>query len=184
MKLQLGSPYTVVPVGANVRPGNSHRGRAVIFLTKPAHLGRAIAFRSKSRIDRLAHNMHNKPMRTSICVLLGEDDPILGQLTLAALKSLNHDAVLATSVAEAYDHLARHHRFHIVVLDLQLGNERSEPMIERLRENGWQVPPILIFSAQPRWELDRALTRVAASSILHKPVSIEEIESEIRAVLA
>lgn len=123
-------------------------------------------------------------MKRSLCVLLVEDDVALGPITLHALVHLGHRAVLATSVAVVYAHLSNPHGFHLVLLDLQLGDQRSEPLILRLRAEGIDVPTIIIFSAQPLEELNRAVREINAHSYVRKPASVEDIDRAIQAAAA
>lgn len=101
-----------------------------------------------------------------------------------ALNHLGHDSVLATSVYSTYHCLARCHNFEMILLDLQLGGERSEPMIQRLIDEGFAIPPIIILSAQPPYELQKAAQIVGAKAILQKPASIDEIAEVINHIAA
>lgn len=123
-------------------------------------------------------------MKKCWCVLLVEDDPILGPLTFEALNHLGHQAVLASSADAAYVHLARQHRFEIVILDLQLGPERSEPVIQRLRGEGWTLPPILVYSAHPKSELQISVQQTGAAGSIQKPATIQELEESVRVACA
>ncbi len=124
-------------------------------------------------------------MKRCICVLVVEDDPILGPMARYALEALGHDSVLATSAGSARHCLTRsNHPFEVVLLDLQLNHERSEPMIEELRKNEFRVPPIIIFSALPEDELRKAMRATDAAGYLQKPASVAEIEQAITAAVA
>ena len=93
--------------------------------------------------------------------------------------------MLATSVESAYQCLARTaHPFDAVLLDLQLSNQRSEPVIERLRERGFDLPPIIIFSALPDEELRRAKRVTGAKTFVQKPASLRDIERALAKALA
>ena len=123
-------------------------------------------------------------MKRSLCILLVEDDPALGPMTYHALEHLGHRSVLATTAPIAYGHLSRAHEFHLVLLDLQLGDQRSEPLILQLREEGFIIPTIVIFSAQPMFELQRVQRNIGARSFIQKPASIEEIDLAVDRAVA
>ena len=124
-------------------------------------------------------------MKRCLCVLVVEDDPMLGPMARYALEALGHDSVLATSVSSARHCLTRaNHPFEAILLDLQLNQERSESMIEELRKNGYRVPPIVIFSALPEDELRKAMRVTGAAGYLQKPVTVTEIEQAISAAVA
>jgi CheY-like chemotaxis protein len=116
-------------------------------------------------------------MKRCWCILLVEDDPVLGPIMFDALKHLGHDSVLATTARSAYHCLARRHTFEIVLLDLQLGGDRSEPVIQKLREGGYDVPTIVILSAQTEAELRTSARAVQARAIVQKPATLREIET-------
>ncbi len=123
-------------------------------------------------------------MKRRLCILLVEDDPVLGAMTFHALVHLGHRSVLAATAPAAYKHLSEPHEFHLILLDLQLGDERSEPLILRLRGGGFELPKILVFSAQPMDELHRAASTIGTRHILQKPASIEELHQAIERVVA
>ena len=123
-------------------------------------------------------------MKRSLYILLVEDDPALGPISYRALISLGHRSVLAASGPAVYHHLSNRHEFELVLLDLQLGDQRSEPFIEKLRNEGAVVPVIVILSAQPRDELRRAVRSIGAHSFVQKPASIEDIQQAIELAAA
>lgn len=123
-------------------------------------------------------------MKRSLYILVVEDDPILGPMTFHALIELGHRSVLAATAAAVYQHLSRPHEFELVLLDLQLGTQPSEPLILRLIKEGAKIPRIIIFSALPADELDRIAQAISAHAIVQKPASIEQIDAAIDAVAA
>jgi DNA-binding response OmpR family regulator len=117
-------------------------------------------------------------------VLLIDDDPILGPVTIELLHALGHRATWVESYELGLDTLSNPHDITIVLLDLQLGAQRGEALVEQLRSKGMNVPPLLIFSAQPMTELRQAASTVKASGILQKPCNAAAIDSAIRAAVA
>jgi len=108
----------------------------------------------------------------------------MGPMAIHALVQLGHRSVLAATAPAAYKHLSEPHEFHLVLLDLQLGEQRSEPLILRLRDEGFEIPKILIFSAQPLAELQHAASEIGARDILQKPASIENLHQAIERAAA
>lgn len=111
----------------------------------------------------------------SLAILLVDDEPHLSRAVLDLLSMLGHRSTWAAGVAEAYDAmLAR--RFDAVLLDLNLGPERGENLIERIRVDSARVPPVVIFSAQPQTDLEESARRIGAVNILHKPCDMRSLE--------
>jgi DNA-binding response OmpR family regulator len=117
-------------------------------------------------------------------VLLIDDDPILGPLTIELLQALGHQATWVETYEGGIETLSGQHDITIVLLDLQLGTRRGEALVEQLRSTGTKVPPLLIFSAQPMTELRNAANTIRASGILQKPCNAAAIDSAIRAAVA
>jgi DNA-binding response OmpR family regulator len=123
-------------------------------------------------------------MKNTWCVLLVEDDVVLGPLTLESLLVIGHVGTLASSASSAYGHLSNKHGFEIMLLDLQLGDERGEDIIHRLRKEGIKVPRIVVLSAQPDAELKRSARSIEARGYLQKPKTISEIHQGMIAAMA
>jgi two-component system response regulator QseB len=116
-------------------------------------------------------------------ILLVEDDPALGPLTAYALSDFGHRVVLVTSVPAAFTRLFAANDFDAVLLDLELGTERGETLIEQLRIAHCDVPEVIIVSAQPPVELQRAMRRIDACAALGKPCSVRELNAELERCL-
>lgn len=113
-------------------------------------------------------------------ILLVEDDPALGPLTAYALSDYGHRVVLATSVPAAFTKLSAANDFDAILLDLELGAERGETLIEQLRTARCDVPEVIIVSAQPVDELRRVMRRIDACGALSKPCSVLELNAELQ----
>jgi DNA-binding NtrC family response regulator len=123
-------------------------------------------------------------MKRRFSILLVEDDPTLGPVTAEALRFLGHAVSLADTVTGAYDCLEAANDFDALVLDLELGSERGETLIERLRAASLFIPEVIILSAQPPFVLARAARQTAACSAIQKPVSLEQLSAEIERCVA
>ena len=114
-------------------------------------------------------------------ILIIDDDPNLGPVTTELLVALGYRAMWVESYERGFDALSNPHEIGIVLLDLQLGTQRGETLIEALLAKGIAVPPLLIFSAQPIHELKRASETVKARGILQKPCNAAAINQAIQA---
>ncbi len=117
----------------------------------------------------------------SSVVLLIDDDPVLGPVTIEVLTTLGHRGTWLESYERGRDFLVGKHDVTILLLDLQLGTLRGEALILELRAAGITIPPLLIFSAQPVEELREAAKVTRAAGILQKPCNAAAIDSAIRA---
>lgn len=118
-------------------------------------------------------------MKRSVVILLVEDDPALGPVTMELLCAGGHAPTLAPSFEEAFGLLVSPHRIEVLILDLQLGANRGDILIESLRSVDAKVPPIVVLSAQPMPELMRAAKAVGAEAFLQKPCSAKRIMEAI-----
>jgi DNA-binding response OmpR family regulator len=117
-------------------------------------------------------------------VLLVEDDFALASSTMELLVALGYRARLADSASKAYESLNRPNDLDIVLLDLQLGRERGEAVVIRLRAAGRAIPPIIIMSAMPIKSLTDAVEITHAHGMLQKPCSMPQLVNAIESALA
>ena len=90
---------------------------------------------------------------------------------------------MAVSAEQAAELLLAPHHIDVIILDLQLGAERGEWLIEKLRHEGAKVPAIVILSARPLSELTKASKFVRAECILMKPCSAQRLLEAIELAL-
>ena len=134
----------------------------------------------------LARNVHVQlDMKTRTAnVLLVEDDFALANSMMELLTALGYRARLADSASKAYESLNQPNDLDIVLLDLQLGRERGEAVVMRLRAAGTAIPPIIIMSAMPIKALADAVEITHACGMLQKPCSVPQLVNAIESVLA
>jgi DNA-binding response OmpR family regulator len=94
---------------------------------------------------------------------------------------MGHRATWVDTYERGLDALRNPEDIAIVLLDLQLGHERGEALIEDLLREGATLPPLLIFSAQPMNELRSAAAMISAAGILQKPCDAATINTAITA---
>src|ERR1700753_2047172 len=119
-------------------------------------------------------------MDRTFCVLLVEDDPVLGQVTVESLALLGHTATWVTTVAAAFDALSIRHSFEAILLDLRLGDERGETIFEKMQLLKIMYPPVIILSAEPASALRLAAQRIKTPHIVEKPASIRQINHALQ----
>ena len=120
----------------------------------------------------------------AITVLLVEDDPALAAATTSLLEAHSYAVHWSSSIESASRQLELEHCCDIVLLDLDLGRERGEMLIDRQRISGMPVPPIVIVSGQPESECREATSYTDAVAIVRKPYRAEELLGTIRRVLS
>jgi DNA-binding response OmpR family regulator len=119
-------------------------------------------------------------MHPTYTVLLVEDDPTLGPLTADVLQFYGHTVYLVASVEEAIATLCAANDFDAVFLDLELGAERGESIVQEARRVSCALPEIIILSAQPMDQLHRVKSEIDACEVLQKPVSPRQLDAAIQ----
>ncbi len=118
-------------------------------------------------------------MSRNFDLLLVEDDPTLGPLTADALRALGHHVELAPTVDKAFVWMKAANECDAILLDLDVGGEPGELLIERLLNAAMHIPEILIVSAQPTNVLLRVVERIDACTYLQKPCTARAINDEL-----
>jgi DNA-binding response OmpR family regulator len=119
----------------------------------------------------------------SRAVLLIEDDASVGKAIAESMRLAGHRCEWVSTAQQAFEVLSAPHEFDVVFLDLQLGEERSEELIERLVRVGVSLPPLVIVSGRPNAELRVAGRVTQAAAWLKKPVSIASMTTAIELAL-
>ena len=115
-------------------------------------------------------------------ILVVEDDPSVGRTVVEMLRCAGFAPILASTGDQARAALVAAHAFDAVLLDLQLGPERGELIIESVRECGATIPPVIVFSALPAGDTKAAAKRVGAAAVVEKTAKVTEIVKSIRLV--
>ena len=69
-------------------------------------------------------------------VLIIDDDPVLGPVTVELLHAFGHRATWVDTYERGLDALRNPQDIAIVLLDLQLGTQRGEELIDRAQGRG------------------------------------------------
>lgn len=112
-------------------------------------------------------------------ILVVDDDISVGQTIAEAVRLAGHRCDVAIDVQQAFARLSQPHTFDVVFLDLQLGEERSEDLVQRLAQSGVALPPFVIVSGRPNAELRVAGRVTQAAAWLKKPISLGSVEAAI-----
>lgn len=112
-------------------------------------------------------------------VLIVDDDPDLSYIIAEMLEGCGYSAECAESAEKAYDMLSEH-RYHIVLLDVNLPDSTGFEICRQLREAS-DVP--VIFASARTAEDDRITGfDVGGDDFLPKPYSMRELLSRINAL--
>lgn len=116
-------------------------------------------------------------------ILMVEDDHVLGGLICEALQISGHEAHRVPTTESAIGELV-FRRFDVVLLDLDLGATRGEALIQRMRNLGEAMPPVIIVSGQPLDVISAAARSTDAATFLRKPYTIDELLTAIDEAMA
>jgi two-component system OmpR family response regulator len=114
-------------------------------------------------------------------ILLIEDDPIVGEAVLLALKGAAYGVDWAKDAAPAAE-LIDTNQYQALLLDLGLPKRDGLDLLRDLRQRGNTVPVIIITSRESHEDRIRGLD-LGADDYLLKPFRFEEMLARLRAVL-
>ena len=117
-------------------------------------------------------------------VLLVEDDPALGDVTVESLTLLGHDVTWMKSAAAAFDALHVQHSFQVVLLDLRLGDASGDSIFDQLQLLKITYPPVIVLSAEPAAVVLLAAERIKTPHMLSKPASIGQSDNALQKAVA
>ena len=107
-------------------------------------------------------------------ILLLDDDAWTAETALEMLRFQGFRAEWASSIADALEKLAAQ-PFDLVLLDLDLGDERGEALIGEAEQNHVRLPPVLVVSAEASDEGSAAAERIGAIGFLRKPYVVRDL---------
>ena len=116
-------------------------------------------------------------------ILMVEDDHVLGGLICEALEVSGHEAHRVPTTESAIGELVGRH-FDVLLLDLDLGATRGEGLVQRMRNLGETLPPVIIVSGQPLEVIASAARTTDAATFLRKPYTIDELLTAIEEAMA
>lgn len=109
-------------------------------------------------------------MSTILCI---DDEPSVGVVLENGLEQLGHETVLASSVDEGMLHVSRQ-PFDLIISDYRMPNATGLDLLQRLREQGFDVP-VIIMTGYSSIEHAVASIRHGAVDYLTKPLRQEAL---------
>lgn len=117
-------------------------------------------------------------------VLLVEDDPALGEVTVESLSLLGHVVSWVKTAGAAFDALRVDHSFEVILLDLRLGEDSGDSIFDKLQLLRVTYPPVIVLSAEPEAVMRLAAERIKTGHMLSKPSSIAQINRALHLAVA
>ncbi|WP_373046630.1 response regulator transcription factor [Vulgatibacter sp.] len=114
-------------------------------------------------------------------VLLVEDDAVLRSTLRDLLEAAGHRVIAARNGVEAHA-LAEVHRPEAIVLDLMMPVAGGFDFVQRIRAQGIDTVPLVLFSGSADLELEAR--RIGAARWVRKPCPPAELLAAVHAVLA
>jgi DNA-binding response OmpR family regulator len=113
-------------------------------------------------------------------VLVVDDEPALRFLCRVNLELDGYSVVEAATLGDARAALAAG-EVAVVLLDLHVGAERGEALLEELRAREPRIPVVVISGST---EVDGGERTLDADAVLGKPFTIEELTETVKALAA
>lgn len=120
-------------------------------------------------------------MEGAIRILLVEDNAELSRRLSEGLRKAGFAVDAARDGARAYE-LARAESFDAVVLDLGLPDMQGQDVLARWREDGLQMP-VLILTARGSWAEKVEGLNAGADDYIAKPTHVQEIAARLKAAI-
>lgn len=114
-------------------------------------------------------------------ILIAEDDQVLADGLLRALRASGAAADHVASGSEADTALTAQHEFDLLILDLGLPKLHGLEVLKRLRARGSKLPVLILTAADAVDERVRGLD-LGADDYMAKPFSLQELEARVRAL--
>ncbi|HET7535449.1 MAG TPA: response regulator, partial [Candidatus Didemnitutus sp.] len=124
------------------------------------------------------------PRSKSARVFVAEDEDMVAQTVVAALRRMGHTVHREPDGAAAWEHLqepANH--YDLFVLDVNMPGFTGIELAQRIRATKRQAAPILIISGRLSSEEMQQLTVARVTATLPKPFSIEDFQATVRRAL-
>ena len=113
-------------------------------------------------------------------VLVVDDEPALRLLYRVNLELEGYRILEAGTVAEARAALEAQ-AIAVVLLDMQLGTERTDVLLQELRDREPRIPVVVVTGSS---DIDTGDRTIEADAVIGKPFTIEELTSAVQAVAA
>jgi len=124
-----------------------------------------------------------QPAKTSVNILLVEDDELVAKTVIAALQRMGHQVTHHTNGNEAWQHLSAQPAYDLLLLDLDLPGISGIEITRRARANRY-AGRILIASGRLSESEIHELDTLRVEGKLQKPFSPQALHAAIQACLA
>jgi two-component system OmpR family response regulator len=114
-------------------------------------------------------------------ILIVEDDPVLADGLVRALRSSDYAVDSATDGAMA-DHVLSASSYDLVILDLGLPRLEGYEVLRRLRRRGSKTPVLILTALDTLEDRVKGLD-LGADDYLAKPFDLPELEARVRALI-
>ena len=115
-----------------------------------------------------------RPDKTGLAILVVDDDPLIRNLMVEAIRQVGHNLTGAQSVVEAKK-LLNEFEFDLILLDLLLGDGTGFDVVSMAARLP-QPPQIIMITAHPEHELiDKVRKIVSDITVLGKPVRLSAL---------
>lgn len=155
-----------------------------------SEIGRGSAFHVTATMSRHAPpqatallSEMRAPTAAGLRVLLAENSSSIRLIVASFLKTLGHTAIEAKDGTEAIE-LHRLQRFDVVIADLDMPGVNGFDLVGHIRntDEHADVPIIILTGTNSKSDADK-VAALNIQSVLQKPVSLEEMQSAISAVI-
>jgi signal transduction histidine kinase/CheY-like chemotaxis protein len=123
-----------------------------------------------------------QPVRTSLRLLLVEDEQAVREATQRVLRRIGHDVTSVESMAEALAWLARGDAVDLIVSDVMMPGGTGVDLLRTLRAEG-RLTPVLLVSGFAAEEIERDLTQSERVAFLAKPWTVGELQASMQALV-
>jgi DNA-binding response OmpR family regulator len=116
-------------------------------------------------------------------VVVMDDDSAIAKMVGTIVESEGHEVLLASSVAVAWELLAR--KPELMVLDVDMPNETGIDLVVRMRgDPAYEQIPVIFVSAFSDRTRPLQATGRGAVAVVDKPFSVQELAALVRRVLS
>jgi len=124
---------------------------------------------------------YSKAMPTSTKILVVDDEKPIRELICEALSMFEFETCEASDGIDALNK-TRKMKFDLIILDINLPKIDGLELLEKLRNDGINIPMLLLSARNKRTDIATGL-KLGADDYMTKPFSIEELVLRVRAIL-
>ena len=111
-------------------------------------------------------------------VLLVEDDIVFSEILCEYLTDLNNEVRLAFE-GEKAEELIFSQPFDLILLDIHIPKNNGLTVLQKIRENGFTTPVIVITSSLESDKIEKAFT-IGCNDYIKKPFDFKELHARIK----